>query len=403
MRAMKTVIYFYESAFLMWRRRLAGIYAVARREGWHVEAVDVGELDGGAESVFSYWKPVGAIVEGGVFRHRGCDPSAFANAVTVYCDADTAKIGTSYFGVRQKPEEVVVRAVNELLSRDFQNYAFVHYRTMRDWTMERESVFIREMKSRGKTTHVFQSWRTKRNDGGPALGAELEDFVISLPRPCGILAANDEMAVHVLGAARKAGISVPEEMTVMGIDNDELVCENTRPTLSSVAPAFMRSGKLAAGLLARRLKHPGTRPTVVGFGADPIERRLSTGKCSRTDFRVAKALEYIRTNACKGISAGNAVCEMGLSARTAENRFRAAVGHSIRDEIIAVRISKAKQLLANPDIAVNSIYAYCGYRNERSLRWVFTKATGFSPAAWRAHSAARGNTERGPTASIGRL
>ena len=403
MRAMKTVIYFYESAFLMWRRRLAGIYAIARKEGWHIEVVDVGELDSGVKPVFAYWKPIGAIVEGGVFRHRGCDPSAFEDVVTVYCDADTSKIGERYFGVRQKPEEVVVKAVNELLARDFPDYAFVHYRTLREWTMEREHVFLREMKSHGKTSHVFQSWGTQENDSGSTFGAKLEDFIAALPRPCGILAANDEMAVHVLGAARKAGISVPEEMTVMGIDNDELVCENTIPTLSSVAPAFMRSGKLAAGLLARRIKRPGTKPTVIGFGADPIERRLSTRKTARADYRVAKVLEYIRTNACRGISANDAICEMGLSARTAENRFRATVGHSIRDEIIAVRISKAKQLLANPDIAVNSIYAYCGYRNERSLRWVFTKATGLSPAAWRAHSAARGNTERGPTASIDRL
>ena len=385
--AMKTVIYFYESAFLMWRRRLAGIYAVARNEGWHVETVDVGELGRGVKRAIAYWEPIGVIVEGGVFRHRGCSPSAFTGLPTVYCDADASKIGEKYFGVRQNPEAVVVRAVNELLARDFSDYAFVHYRTRREWTLERESVFLREMKSRGKSTHVFRSWDRPYTNSGSAFGAHLVDFILSLPRPCGILAANDEMAAHVLGAARMAGISVPEEMTVVGIDNDELVCENTRPTLSSVAPAFLRSGRLAAGLLARCVKHPDTKPTVIGFGADPIERRLSTRKTARADIRIAKAMEYIRTNACKGISAIDAIREMGLSARTAENRFRDAVGHSIRDEIISVRISRAKQLLSNPNVAVNSIYAYCGYRNERSLRSVFTKATGLSPSAWRAHSA----------------
>ena len=81
----------------------------------------------------------------------------------------------------------------------------------------------------------------------------------------------------------------------------------------------------------------------------------------------------------------NVVQTMGLTARTAENRFRETTGRSIRDEIIAVRIAKAKKLLADPYIAVNSIYAQCGYRDERSLRWVFTKATGMSPAAWRNH------------------
>jgi len=65
---MKTVLYFYESAFMMWRRRLAGIFAVARTEGWHVEPVDVGELEDGPESIIKYWKPDGMIVDGGVFR-----------------------------------------------------------------------------------------------------------------------------------------------------------------------------------------------------------------------------------------------------------------------------------------------------------------------------------------------
>ena len=112
-------------------------------------------------------------------------------------------------------------------------------------------------------------------------------------------------------------------------------------------------------------------------------RRLSTSRGGRKDIRLARAVEYIRVNACKGISVSDAVREMGLSMRTAENRFRAVVGHSIRDEIVSVRIAKAKELLANAKIAVNSVYAYCGYKDERSLRYAFTKATGMSPSAWR--------------------
>lgn len=382
---MKTVIYFYESAFMMWRRRLAGIYAVAKNEGWHVEAVDTGELVGGVKPVLKYWAPDGIIVEGGVFRHRGCEPATFSEMTTVYCDADISKVGERYFGVRQNPDEVVKKAINELLIRNFKNYAFVHYRTHREWTIERESVFMREMASKGKNTHIFRSWERSKGESGAAFGANLVDFLISLPKPCGILAANDEMAVHVLRAAQKAGIPIPEEMTVMGIDNDELVCDNLIPSLSSVAPAFERSGRLAAGLLAQRFRYPDIEPTVVEFGADPVERRLSTRKASRTNMRVVQATEYIRTNACKGISVMDVVREMGLTVRTAENRFREITGHSIRDEIISVRVNKAKKLLANPNIAVNSIYTHCGYRNERSLRWVFTKATGLSPAAWRTH------------------
>ena len=382
---MKTVIYFYESAFTMWRRRLTGIYQVARNERWHIEAIDVGELGNGVKPILEYWAPDGVIIEGGAFRHHGCEPSAFANITTIYCDADISRIGEDHFAIKQNSEEIIVKAINELLVRNFNDYAFVHYRTLREWTMEREQVFVREMKTHGKNTYIFHSWDNSKGSNGAMFGSQLVNFITSLPKPCGILAANDEMAVHVLRAAQKAAVAIPEEMTVMGIDNDELVCNNTIPSLSSVSPAFVRSGRMAAGLLLKRFKQPDAKPVILSFGADPIERRLSTRKTARTDMRVMQAVEYIRLNACKGISAKNVIQTMGFTARTAENRFREITGRSIRDEIIAVRIAKAKKLLADPYIAVNSIYAQCGYRDERSLRWVFTKATGMSPAAWRKH------------------
>ena len=387
--AVKTVIYFYESAFQMWRRRLAGIYSIARREGWHVEAVDVGEIDSNVKAVTEYWEPVGIIVEGGAFRHRGCAPASFSGVASVFCDVDESKMAGAYFGVRHNSGEVVKKAVRELLMQDFADYAYVNYRTRREWTMERERLFVGEMSSRDKRTHVFRLWDKPKAMSGPEFLRRLGDFIAGIPKPCGILAANDETATYVLNAARRIGVPVPEEMTVMGIDNDVLVCENTSPTLSSVAPAFERSGRLAAGLLARRIRLPGLKPVVVDFGSDSIVRRLSTSRGGRRDMRVARAVEYIRINACSGISVSDAVREMGVPIRTAENRFRAVAGHSIRDEIVSVRIEKAKEILANAKIAVNSVYAYCGYKDERSLRYAFTKATGLSPFAWRQRHAHR--------------
>ena len=234
---MKTILYFYESAFMMWRRRLAGIYAIARAEGWHVESVDVGELDHGVRSVLEYWKPDGVIVEGGIFRHKGCPSNAFAGQTAVYCDADASVVGRNYFGVRHNSADVVKKAVRELLTRNFDAYGYVHYRTHRDWSDEREAIFRRQIDAYGKEGRIFVSWKHPKKEDSAAFGKRLEAFITELPKPCGILAANDEMAVHVFRAAESAGISVPQDIAVMGIDNDELVCENTIPTLSSVSPA----------------------------------------------------------------------------------------------------------------------------------------------------------------------
>lgn len=380
---MKTVVYFYESAFMMWRLRLAGVFAVARKEGWHVESVDVGELEADVSSVLGYWKPDGVIVEGGVFRRPSIRPSSFAQHVAVYCDADTAIVGNRYFGVRHNSEDVVKKALGELLARDLAAYGYVHYRTRREWSIGREAIFLRELSRRGKSGKVFRSWSRQPGEDAAAFGERLVGFVSGLPKPCGILAANDEMAVHVLRAAEKAGVAVPEEMAVMGIDNDQLLCENTIPTLSSVAPAFERSGRLAAGLLARRFRQPKLKPVVLEFGSTPLERRHSTRKTERVDMRAVRAVEFVRANACKGIAVAEVVRQMGMKARMAEYAFREAAMRSIRDEIIAVRVARAKELLRNSKISVNEIYLKCGYRDPRSLRAVFKKATGCSLFQWR--------------------
>ena len=240
------------------------------------------------------------------------------------------------------------------------------------------------MKRRAKRGHVFRVQEGRRTEPFAGFAARLEAFVAQMPKPCGVLAANDEMAVHVLRAAERAGVAVPEEMAVMGIDNDVLVCENTLPTLSSVAPAFGRSGKLAAGLLARRFKCPKLKPVVLTFGSSPVERRHSTRKTERVDLRAVRAVEYVRVHACEGISASDVVREMGMRTRTAEYRFRAVAGRSIRDEIVAVRVAYAQRLLLGSKAGVDSVFSRCGYRDPRSLRYAFTKATGLSPRAWRA-------------------
>jgi len=379
----KTVLYFYESAFTMWRRRLAGIYAVARNEGWHVTSVDVGMLKRGVCPVLKYWKPAGVIVEGGVFSHRGCSADAFAGLSSVYF-TNTDIAVRPYFGVCHNSDGIVKEAVRELRTRNFDDYGYVHYRRKTDWTMEREVLFSQEMSALGRQGHVFNSWQCSKGEDSVAFGRRLETFLKSLPKPCGILAANDEIAVHVLRAAENLGIGVPEEVAVIGIDNDELMCENTVPTLSSIAPDFEYSGRLAAGLLARQLRNPKMKPIVLEFGSTKLVRRHSTRKTERVDIRAVRAVEYVRTNACNGISAADVVREMGLKVRTAENRFREVAGHSIRDEIVAVRIARAKELLCDSALNVNEIYARCGYGDPRSLRAVFTKATGLTLSQWRA-------------------
>ena len=380
---MTNVLYLFEGAFSLWRRRLKGVYAQARELGWHVEPINAGDEGVSAKAALRFWRPDGVIVDGSVLNRRGFGVDDFRGLPIVYCDADEDVVSGEHYGVRHDSRAAVKLALDELLALRRRAYGYVHYFTPQDWSDDRERLFLRRIGSAGLRAEVFDSCEAYSKADAKAFFRRLSRFLADLPHPCGILSANDEMGVHVVEAAAMAGLRVPEDVAVAGIDDDELLCENSLPTLTSVAPDFEQSGRLAVKLLAQFLKEGGRKPEVVTYDCAPIVRRQSTRTVTVYDPCVVRALEYIRLNACCGATVAEAVKTMGLKERTGENRFLAACGHSIRDEILDIRVREAKRLLADTDLPVSVVAEKCGYGNERSLRYVFAKATGVSPNEWR--------------------
>ena len=348
-----------------------------------MEPVNADDEGVSASATMRFWRPDGVIVDGAALNRSGFSRDDFKDIPTVYCDADEELVAGSHYGVRHDSRAAVKLALDELISLRRMTYGYVHYFTPQDWSDDRERLFLRRTGAAALRAEVFDSCEAYRKADAKEFFRRLARFLCDLPRPCGILAANDEMGVHVIEAATMAGLRVPEDVAVTGIDDDELLCENALPTLTSVAPDFEQSGRLAVNLLARCLKDGGRKPEVITYDCAPLVRRQSTRTVTVYDPRVVKALEYIRLNACSGATVAEAVKTMGLKARTGENRFLSACGHSIRDEILDVRVREAKRLLADTDLPVALIAEKCGYGNERSLRYVFAKATGVSPNEWR--------------------
>ena len=151
---------------------------------------------------------------------------------------------------------------------------------------------------------------------------------------------------------------------------------------------FEQSGYLAAKLLDDIAAGRATAPCEVRFGATDVVRRNSTRKFARRDDAVRRALELIRAKACEGLTSAEVCRQIGGSRRQAETRFRAYVDSSIGEEIAAIRIERAKSLLLNRSIQIETIFSRCGYSDASSLRRAFKKATGLSPREWRtAHHA----------------
>ena len=376
---MAKVIAYFQYPWRLWRVRLAGIYRYAERAGWHVQVIEHGLTALPVRQALKFWNPDGCIVERSVMELPGFRPADFGDIPVVYCDADPARVRHPIANVRHDSSETAAIAARELFSLGLSHFAFVGNIIPREWSDRRREVLAEAVAKAGGTFDAFEP-------GGPdsvsAFFASIRPWLRTLPKPCGVLAANDISGDLVLQACRMERLGVPEQIAVIGIDNDELVCTHTTPTLSSVRADFEQSGYLAAKLLDDIASGRVAAPCEVHFGATDVVRRNSTRKFARRDNAVRRALELIRAHACDGLSAAEVCREIGGSRRQAEARFRAFANRSIGQEIAAVRVERAKSLLIKRSMAIGAIAGACGYESDSALRRAFKKATGLSLRDW---------------------
>ncbi|MBQ0032234.1 MAG: substrate-binding domain-containing protein [bacterium] len=215
----------------------------------------------------------------------------------------------------------------------------------------------------------------------PAVG--LPDWIAALPKPAAIFAANDFVGEQVMSAASRLGLSVPDDVAVLGVDNDEEICLRATPTLSSIKPDHERAGYLAADLLRQLIRNPKQPPLPQSFGTLAVFHRASTRALRRHDEKAMRLVETIRRMATDTVTIPELAKEFGLAVRTVELRFKEATGHSIRDEIQSLRLERAKVLLSQPRIKMSEVAATSGYPSLLAFRKTFRRLTGVAPGKWR--------------------
>ena len=369
---------------------LTGIQAHAHEAGWRLQTIEYVRRRASryslsrspaGESVadlIDFWHPSGVIVHS-LHPPVGFRQDDFPGRPVVFLDRtpDTLPEGTAC--VYCDPESVTRAAALELMQPGFDDFAFVPWFHDQAWSRWRGDAFARLVAMNGKRLHVF------RHPAGAAAERNLADhlapWVASLPKPCGVFAVNDQIAEGVLAACLMAGIAVPDELAVVGIDDNVGVCENTKPTLSSVRLDFEGSGRAAGALLGKLMAGRTPSTAVRLFGALGLTRRESSLSLSVPDAAVRKALEFIRLHACEGIGPRDVVRAMGISRTQADLRFRAAVRHTLLDEVHLVRLARAKELVAR-GVAPAAIADMCGYSSLADLQRVFRRRVGKTMRAW---------------------
>ena len=379
---METILFFISSTRHTCGNRLEGIHRYARGRDWHVQVVERAFHKVNVKRQLDYWQPVGVIAECGSGASE-LNAEAFGAVPTVYFDADRAVHGPGCY-VALDSAKVGALAAEHLLSLDLPHYAFAAFRLPLFWARERCEAFVEAVqRSRGCGVSVFDPGREQVSD---VRQQAMEEWVRSLPRPCGVFAANDYVGEEIANICARMGISVPGDIAILGVDDDEQICENTMPTLSSIAPDFAHGGYLAAEMLGRLVDGDGPRNAFLRYEPGTVVVRQSTRHIAGSCERIADAVEMIRRRACEGISAKDVTSYIGVPRRTAEMQFRAATGRSIHQEIDEVRFAKVFALLKNPRQTLDAIPDLCGFSTCVALRKAFKLRTGLSMREWRARN-----------------
>jgi LacI family transcriptional regulator len=212
---------------------------------------------------------------------------------------------------------------------------------------------------------------------------ELAAWLKSLPRPSAIVAASDRLALTIAETCRTVGIRIPDDVALLGVNNDELLCELARPTLSSIDLGAEKIGRDAAAVLDAWIT-TGRRPQSIPDPPSPrIVARASTGIAADVDPRVSSALSFIRARAAMGIGVRDVLDHVAASRTAVEVGLKQTVGRSIHREIQHQQLLHAQSLLLTSDLSMGEVAIRSGYRTQQHFCRVFHTATGQTPTAFR--------------------
>ena len=271
--------------------------------------------------------------------------------------------------IRNSSEEIGREAALFLLAQGVaRSYAFLHSEPVMDWSEARFKAFKRMLNDNGIWCEELFS---------PADAARLK-------RPAAILAANDDRAYELLKALAARHVAVPRGVAVLGVDNDELFCENTHPRLSSVQPDFEEEGWLAAKTLDDMMQGRAFAERTLLVGVKRIVQRESTTEQSHAGRLVQKAVAYIDRHALEGLGVNDVVKHLKCSRRLADLRFRELQGRTILNAITERRLDEVKSRLAGTKEKMDAIASACGFKSPIYLKNLFKKHFGMSMSKFRA-------------------
>ena len=251
------------------------------------------------------------------------------------------------------------------------------------WSDERREGFQREVEAAGFADAFFPYCQQDIDQLWYYGKEQLDQWLHALPKPIGIMACDDNQGVNLIEACHALGIKVPSEVSVIGVDNDEMLCDLCSTTLSSIQVDIVEGGQQAAQMIEERVAHPELPPRDVILHPVKIIGRMSTAAYATPDEQISKALLYIHHNFLKKISVGDVMGEVAMSRRLLERRFKAVTGKTLYQYISDLKIKHFAELLTSSDEPVVNLALSLGETDTKNISRRFRQLYGCSPGEWR--------------------
>lgn len=280
-------------------------------------------------------------------------------------------------------EEAGRMGAEYFLKKGFKNFAFYGFGDV-VWSRERAEGFESRITEAGFTVNYFEHKKARSSEIWYYKPSSLSQWLSSLPKPIALMACDDNQGQHITEACRHSKIRIPEEVAVLGVDNDEMICEFSDPPLSSIGQDAETGGYEAARLLHYMITHKGQHDFYdIVVKPTQVFTRQSTDIFATHDEHIASSLKFIHRNTDKNLQVDDVVKQVPLSRRALEKRFVAVTGYPIYQYIFNLRIEKFCQKLLETDMTVFEIAMDIGLSDTKNISRQFKHIKGCTPIEYR--------------------
>jgi LacI family transcriptional regulator len=367
------------------RRFIGGIAEVAERHPeWELALLEPATIRRKAAAAYDAW----------ICRvTNAASAAALAASGRPVVDCLCTSVQPGFATVRTDAEAIGRLAAEHLRALRFVNFAFCGYRRVA-FSDRRRDAFARALEACGVRPFLYRPPLRAQNRFGrdfllgnrleaPPDAADLAAWLRRLPKPVGVFCCDDLRASQLRDVCRRLGLAVPDDVAILGVDDDPIYCLFKSPRLSSIDPDGRACGVCAAEALAARLAAPGDPPPHRVVPPKGVVMRTSTDVLPGAPAWLAEACRFIRAHVADGISAADVFRHVGYSHTVVERAFRDTLGQSVLARITETRLDEACRLLKTTALPVKQVAAAAGFSSLEYFSRVFVAAKGLPASAWR--------------------